>query len=145
MNKFEQSLEKELEKIQKLKKLFTKYPDLTEHENRWGTKYLVSASVNAIADNWGISHSCGCCDDAVVYVQTYIVEDGFEIYSDPFQIAVGSKYIGYDDFETNWQEILKNKNIQNPSIYKDLEKYALEQEELIDEELINSSREDNDD
>ncbi len=95
--------------------LFEQFPDLHEYMGRWRS-YLCAKSVNSITENVGFVHSCGCCDDAVLYAMPYIERDGHRIYSDPPQIGVGEK-AGYwcsgEKPWDDWQEEVKKHGLPN--------------------------------
>jgi hypothetical protein len=109
-------LQKELSKREKLQKQF---PDLKEHVNRWKTKRLQAASANAIATDIELVHGCGCCNDAPLYANPYLLVDGEKIYSDPIQICVGERNpnsYSRDTWDEDWEETLKKHNISQQAI-----------------------------
>jgi len=83
--------------------LFEQFPDLHEYRGRWRS-FLCAKSVNPIAEDVGFVHSCGCCDDAVLYAMPYVERGGQRIYSDPPQIGVGEKAGYYSYGERPWDD-----------------------------------------
>ncbi len=96
-----------------------KFPDLQVHTSRWQKVRLWSPSVNPIANDVEIHHSCGCCDDSPLYVTPVLVEGDSKVYGTP-QISIGEKYAGGfgDMLDGNWKEMLNEKNVSSAVIEK---------------------------
>lgn len=106
----------------------TKYPDLKIITGRWNTKYS-SKTVNSIATNYDLGHSCGCCSDAALLVYPYIEDNGIRIYSDPPSICIGrGNEGGYGEIPSyGWEDRLREEKIQE-NIIKEVEQYFKEHE-----------------
>ena len=83
-------LAKHITEAQEQLTLYKEFPDLHEWSGRWST-YLCSKTVNAIAEDVAFAHSCGCCEDSVLYAMPYVKRGKQIIYSDPAQIGVGER------------------------------------------------------
>lgn len=94
------------------------YPDLKLQPDRWGQRRLVSATVNGIATDCQIKHSCGCCYDSAIEAWPFVDFNGLRIYADgsPFIVGVGS-YSGEIPRE-GWQRELKDRGLSNAIIEK---------------------------
>lgn len=137
----------EISKIQKeietLEILLKKYPDLERHVDRWRTERFMSKQINSIADKCYFAHSCGCCNDAPLFVRPYIIDEetGAEIYSNPAQIFIGEKnpypvpgrVYKPERADPDWEEGLKKHNISQIVIDKTQE-YLLANSDLGDDD-----------
>src|SRR5688572_8878005 len=93
-----EKIEAEKNNISIMERLLKKYPDLKEKRDRWG-KIRYSANINHLCTDVHTHHSCGCCDDAVLYARPYLIDEGIYIYSEPEYFCIGEKDPStYDDF-----------------------------------------------
>lgn len=97
--------------LKNLRVIYTYFPDLQINMDRWSTRRFYSAKVNSSATNVDIHRSCGCCSDASIVVRPFLESQGYKIYSDP-----PAFYIGNDSYygcllDSNWEDILRDKNI----------------------------------
>lgn len=88
-----EDLAKQQAEIDRKLTLAGKYPDLSEHRARFRT-VLKALSANAVADDSYVSASCGCCNDAALYLWVRVKADG--VYSDPPFFVIGEKVPNYD-------------------------------------------------
>lgn len=133
-NKLLNKTNQEIEILEKRKNLVKKFPDLEEYRGRWRT-VLISKDVNQIVENVHFSHSCGCCNDAVLFAWTSINEDGIDVYSKPPFFAIGEKNaygLGEITWE-NWEKELIKENIPEKIIDK-IRKYLEENQPVNVEE-----------
>lgn len=106
------ALEKEAEE---LKELMQKYPDLKEHRGRWKT-FLTSEEVNKNPEGVHVVHSCGCCEDAVMYARFYHKVNDKYIYATKVDVTIGEKvpsycrYLGDKSYKlyNSWEENVKS-------------------------------------
>lgn len=127
-------INKFLTKAEKIKKIRENFPDLEIKTNRWGNDWLASAQVNNLADNVDLIHSCGCCEDAVLYAMPYIIVDETKIYSDPSQISIGERCYCGERPDSDWQEELKKHGIINQNIFEHIEKFFKDHDPDINDE-----------
>lgn len=128
------------EKINKLKNeasnletLIEEFPDLHEYPGRWQT-FLSSKKVNDNPEKINYGHSCGCCEDAALYIYFYVERLGTKVYSDPPFICIGSKNEYYGEIEDESRYIL-NEN-REETVNKIIGKKAWElAKEFISEEF----------
>lgn len=143
IEKEEKIISKKINEIDTLKKIIEKYPDMETHIDRWNNQKFVSKLVNPEVDNCYFSHSCGCCDDAALFVWSYKKIGDFELFSNPPNITIGegNPSYRYDDFYdeeedksfleyseiaySHWENNLKQKNISDCVIEK-TRKYLIE-------------------
>jgi hypothetical protein len=124
------------QELSELKTTQDSFPDVKEYSTRWFT-YLISKSVNSIANKVNFAFSCGCCSDAVAYAMPYVVDkNGRNIYSDPPQICIGEGSRGtcirnYNG--CNWRNELIQHQI-NPEIVPMIEQYLKEHKYRDDDE-----------
>lgn len=101
-----------------LDRIKKQFPDIGYYQGRW-TKFLCSPSVNKLCDNYELAYSCGCCDDAALYVRPYIIIENIKVYSDPPQICIGkTDRHAYDILNYEWPNILLEHNIPHQIIDK---------------------------
>jgi hypothetical protein len=88
--------------LNKIKELIKQFPDLTRYRDRWEHIYYGSATVNSIATEYEMEHSCGCCSEAALIIRPYIELNDNQliynknsikqrIYSKPAEFFIGNK------------------------------------------------------
>jgi len=100
--------------LHKIKELITQFPDLERYPDRWGNVRYGTTAVNAIAAEYEMNHSCGCCRDAALIIRPYIkLANGQIVYSKPAEFFVGNgKSWGYGDVpKEGWREYMGKCNI----------------------------------
>lgn len=113
MNNLNDYIEIEQNKLDIIKKISKLYPTVQFVQTRWN-KYLCADEINQIATNVDFTHSCGCCEDSVLYAMPYIIFDNTKIYSNPPQILIGEKCSsGGEIASDNWQIKLREHQINN--------------------------------
>ncbi len=129
----ENELQKAKEIVRKVKILSEKYKDLVVNINRWGAERYSTSEVNEIANCCSFAHSCGCCEDAVLYARPHIVDEELQIliHSNPVDIPIGEKEPYYPDnaynedneqvyfperYYSNWEGRLKENKISQKVI-----------------------------
>lgn len=115
MEKKIEKLRKEADKLQAIK---SRFPDLSEVRDRWGTVRLSAKSANAQCTKIETRHSCGCCNDAPFLAMPYVEFEGDRIYSDPERICIGEKSTSYygDVWDEDWEDRLKKIGIPEAAI-----------------------------
>ena len=117
-------MEKKIEKLRqeaaKLEKIKSKFPDVTETRDRWGTVRLSAKSANSLTTDIETRHSCGCCNDAPYYAQPYLTFEGERIYSNPERICIGEKATSFygDIWYENWRDKLAEIGVPEDTINK---------------------------
>jgi hypothetical protein len=91
------------------------YPDLTERVNRWRKIFLSSKTVNAIATDFEIDVSCGCCPDPELYVRVFIETPHGRVYGVPYQMGIGERDEGVEYPADDWESRLHAHGV-HPSI-----------------------------
>jgi hypothetical protein len=95
----------------RLERLFTEFPDLLRHENRWKVVRYYSKSINPRANKYDISHNCGCCSDSPLEVWPYLETENGNVYSDPPRFTVGEKSYYGDRPYPGWKEDMRKADI----------------------------------
>jgi hypothetical protein len=115
-----QKIQKQEDHLLKVKKIMEMFPDVTEERDRWENIRLYSPSINAIADDAEIHHSCGCCADASLYVSPFKIIEGIQVYSKPAHFCIGHKvdFGTGDEVSEDWENQLKEENIGETAIAK---------------------------
>ena len=91
-----------------------KYPDLERTSDRWNNIRYKSVLVNSKVTDCEIHHTCGCCADAPLVLEPFLIEDGgVKIYSNPTGFYIGQKYeCGYGEMASEgWEKQLIKNNI----------------------------------
>lgn len=87
------------------------YPDLTFETNRWRRTFQCSKAVNAIATEYEINYSCGCCPDPALYVRVYVETPHGRVYGLPHQMEIGER----DEIDLpieGWDSMLRERGVQ---------------------------------
>lgn len=79
-----------------LEALETAFPDIEEVPLRRKTVYA-SRAANATATECYLSRSCGCCNDAALYLYFFVRFDGAVVYSQPPYVCVGAGNPAYGE------------------------------------------------
>ncbi len=99
------------------------YPDL-EHKKEGWKDYLVSSNINAEAEKFEMSTSCGCCPDAGIIIRPYKEIKGLKVYAKGSPIFVGEESkITVDIFDDWWENTLIKNNISK-KVIEDFRKYV---------------------
>lgn len=81
-------------KADKIDRLLARFPDLVAHHDRWNNRRYAAKSATAATTDVHLHHSCGCCNDAVLYARPFLVVEGERVHSDPSVFNVGEKVPG---------------------------------------------------
>lgn len=112
-----------IEHTKKIASLTKEFPDLRSNTNRWKKVYYSSALANEQAKHALIYHSCGCCNDAPLFISPYFVHAcGIEIYSEPYRFFIGEKCSGGDREDHEWRKTLETAKLP-ASIISQVEAY----------------------
>ena len=80
--------------------------------------------VNSKVDEVSICHSCGCCENAVLYARPYTSFKGYPIFSDPPTFAVGEGTTSGPDISyDSWKKKLRENNISECILEKIVEHF----------------------
>lgn len=93
------------------------FPDLRVDTDRWGRVRYYAKSANPRVTDCTFSHSCGCCDDALLLAHPFLVFSGLPIYSDPPFFTIGERYEDGDRMDLGCFNKLKEVGI--PEILAD--------------------------
>lgn len=133
IEKMEEEVQKQQNKIKQLKTIKEKYPSLKEDKDRWGNIRYYSKEINTEVDNLFIYHGCGCCIDSGVIARPFKEIDNIKIFSDTPGFFVGEGSAIGDVPYTNWENKLIESNIPQ-SIIQRIKEHFKEQEELYEDE-----------
>jgi len=97
--------------LEKLKEIATKFQDINIINTKSSKIILCSKSVNNKVNNFNISKSCTCCEDAFLDLVSWIEVDGINIHSDPYYICIGRVLYNNIRIDHNWEDILKKYNL----------------------------------
>lgn len=110
MESLKDRLKQEIEYNEVVLSILEIYPKLHEEATRW-SKYLATPEINSECDDAVFTHSCGCCDDAVLYVMPYKEVNGIKIFSSPTQIVIGERCGSGDREYMDWEHELNSQDI----------------------------------
>lgn len=71
--------------------VFDQLPDLEITYDRWRNKRYSSLEVNAKATEYFTGYSCGCCDDAPMFLYPLIEINGIRVYTKPVRFYIGDR------------------------------------------------------
>lgn len=124
IDKYLEEKHKEIDQLRaevaEIVKLRQEFSDLEVHINRWEKVRFWSPSVNPLANDAEINHSCGCCSDSPLLATPVLKkEDGTKVYGTP-EIFVGQKneFRYGDTLDEGWEEKLREKNVSDVVIEK---------------------------
>lgn len=95
----------------RLQALLEMYPDLTFETNRWRKTFQCSKTVNAIATEYEINYSCGCCPDPALYVRVFVSTPHGRVYGVPHQMEIGERDEIDLPFE-GWDSAMRERGVQ---------------------------------
>lgn len=104
----------------RLERLYQDFPDLVvKTVGRSPVVYYCSVSVNRVATDLDLRHSCGCCPDGTLNVRVFVETVDGRIYGLPLDTAVGERhYMGGDRPRKGWKEKMGAIGISNALIEK---------------------------
>lgn len=113
IKELEEQAKKINEELNQINRLREAFPDLEVTKNRWGTVRYYAESANSLVNDYYTKHSCGCCNDAPLYVYPFLYFEGIKVHSKPDHFCIGEKNTwGYGDlYDPSSTSIMIEKNI----------------------------------
>ena len=116
----------------RLTSLLELFPDLTQEINRWRRVFECSKSVNSLATDYELAHTCGCCPDPGVLVQVYVDTPHGRVYGVPHKIEVGERIDYIDRPHPHWERTLRSCGISEVVIEKVRAHFAVHERRLAE-------------
>lgn len=115
VKELEEQAKKAHDELVKLENLLKVFPDLEVTKDRWGTARYYADSANSLVNDYYTKHSCGCCNDAPLFVYPFLYVDGVKVHSKPDHFCIGEKNAwGYGEmYDPDATKAMVEKNISD--------------------------------